>query len=206
MLLVHHTYWEFLFLSSHLWARKRPTMTIRPQDKTPKITKYDIVRQTALWNYHYKWYVFFHFSAPQHSWCTQCTQTSRVAGVCHLCVTDKLTVARHHAAVSDRHFSLSLPFFCRKANVELARCGFSLRQRTRAFSPFSVVVENKVSILNMVRGSYTWRANVVKLIRSGLRHACCKLLRTPTWLDASLGCIAICMAPGARTIWCSEFE
>ena len=79
--------------------------------KPQKITKYDIVRQTALWNYHYKWYVFFHFSAPQHSWCTQCTQTSRVAGVCHLCVTDKLTVARHHAAVSDRHFLLSLPFF-----------------------------------------------------------------------------------------------
>ena len=130
-------------------------------------------------------FFFFHFSAPQHSWCTQCTQPSRVAGVCHLCVTDKLTVARHHAAVSDRHFLLSLPFFCRKANVELARCGFSLRQRTRAFSPFSVVVENKVSILNMVRVSYKSRANVVKLIRSGLRYACCKLLRTPTWWDAS---------------------
>ena len=46
-------------------------------------------------------------------------------------------------------------WFCRVAILALARCGSSLRRRTRALSPFSVAMESKVFVLNMLRASYT---------------------------------------------------
>ena len=58
-------------------------------------------------------------------------------------------------------------WFCRVAILALARCGSSLRRRTRALSPFSVAMESKVFVLNMLRANYTWRATVVPIVRCG---------------------------------------
>ena len=73
------------------------------------------------------------------------------------------------AGMSEGCFSVmaTADCFCRKAILEQARCGSSLRRRTMAFSLFSVAVTSKVFVLNFLRATYNSCATVVPLVRCG---------------------------------------
>ena len=73
------------------------------------------------------------------------------------------------AVMSEEGFSVmaASACFCRKAILEQARSGSSLRRRTMAFSPFSVAVTSRVFVLNILRAIYNSCAIVVPPGRCG---------------------------------------
>ena len=112
------------FLSSYLWAWKRPTMTIRPQDKTLKKHKIWHCYTNSFMKLSLDMICCFTFLL-QHSWFTQRTQTLLVVGVFHLCHWQAHCGAALRWCVRQRFLTVVINTICMwrvRKNADMIRC------------------------------------------------------------------------------------